>query len=107
METGVNSTWRENGQYSGDFHGYTVNGLKYISPAGEVGWHITSWPMQEPIHSFWVQGSIFYQADIEVDEFLAGLYSANIHEQVEDVEQAEQKAVLAAIELWAGSPDLH
>jgi hypothetical protein len=101
MESGVNSQWRVNKRFVCNRDGYSIKGLKYVSPDGEVGWHITSWPRGKDL-GHWVRNGTFHSVDIEVDEFRAGISPANISEQTEDVEQAERKAVLAAIESWGG-----
>ena len=50
---------REEKRFQGIHGNYIVEGIKYIGPHGEIGWHTTSWPNDNPIHHYWVVGSDF------------------------------------------------
>lgn len=99
MQEGLNSGWRRGKVHRGAFGGYAVQGFRYMSPTGAVGWQTTSWPMRDPVHSFWVCGEEFYEADVRVAAAWGRIYQIDISERL-TVDPAERKAVLEAIEAW-------
>jgi len=96
--------------YKGVFGDYIVYGFKYVGHLGEGGWHTTSWLYANPIHDFWVVGSIFRHISINISDSQFGIRnSMTIGEIVEDVDDAERQAVLEAIQHWEkdGEHDHH
>jgi hypothetical protein len=105
MQQGLDTGWRRGRVHRGAFNGYAVQAFKYVSPTGAVGWQTTSWPMKDPVHLFWVSGGEFYEADVRVARTWGRIYQIDINERL-DVDLAERKAVLEAIEAW-GNADRH
>jgi hypothetical protein len=100
MSDGMNRGWRQHGRFAGQFGAYTVQGFKYLSDSGEVGWHTTSWPMRDPVHDFWVSGATFYKVSVYPAGEVSNRQRVEIFEVVEDVNPAEKNAVLEAIWAW-------
>lgn len=70
------------------FGGYAVQGLKDLSEIRDVGWLVWSWPMEDPVHDFWVSGTTLYKVRL------------GIFEVARNVNSAERSAILEAIWTW-------
>jgi hypothetical protein len=56
--------------------------------------------MKDPVHLFGVSSGEFYEADIRVAGSWGRIYQIDINERL-NVDPAERKAVLEAIEFWS------
>jgi hypothetical protein len=65
----------------------------------EKEWVNPNATLKDPVHLFWVSGGEFYEADIRVAGTWGRIYQIDINERF-DVNLAERKAVLEAIEAW-------
>jgi hypothetical protein len=93
--------WTHEKFRKGVYGDFIVYGIKYIGPRGEVGWHTTSWPNNNPIHDFWVIDSTFHHITGHIfDPQFGGRNSFVIGDVVENIDPAEYKAVMDAIEDW-------
>jgi hypothetical protein len=100
MAEELNRGWKQSGHFSGIFDEYVVQGFKYVGPTGEVGWHTASWPTGDPIHNFWVCEGKFYRIGVRLAALRSTGPVIEIFEPSDDLNLAEQSAVLAAIETW-------
>jgi hypothetical protein len=93
--------------YKGTYGDFCVLGIKQSGPHGEVGWHTTSWrhnrswKTDNRSHDYWVLDSTFRNIRGHIfDPQFGGRNSFVIGDLVEDIDPAERKAVMDAIEAW-------
>jgi hypothetical protein len=104
MQEGLMRSWKPIYRRTGTFEGYTVMGLRYEDPTGEIGWHTTSWSNQhpDPVHDYWVAGNVFYSVS-----FHYFYYGSNTRIEIFGplfgIDAGERSAVLTAISEWKKS----
>ena len=96
MREGLTKNWTKLQRCAGSFNGYAVTGFQFQAPDGEIGWFITAWPHQDPIHDYWVHGNKFYNVTPHLDP----RSKFEIFDEVKKLDPAEKKAILEAIEEW-------
>jgi hypothetical protein len=101
MDIGTMEQWtREDGLYKAEHGGYFVTGTRYFGPRGEIGWHTSSYPFENPIHAFFVVDSVFQNIAMRIENSWNGHPSFNLLGVAENVSEAEHNAVLGAIKIW-------
>jgi len=92
--------WEPQISRTGTFSGYSVQAIKYRSERGDVGWHTTSWPLRDPIHSFWIENGAFHSVRIYFSAYSTGRTIIEIFGIIENIDTEERNAVLEAIAEW-------
>jgi hypothetical protein len=100
MQDGMHRGWVQVGRFSGIFSGYTVQGFKYAGDGGEVGWHTSSWPMRDPIHTSWVSGTDFYKVKVHPPGDISNRQVVEILGLNSEIEPEERSATFEAIKAW-------
>jgi hypothetical protein len=89
------------GRFSGNYNDHTVQGFKYLSPTGEVGWQTTSWPnLRDIIHNFWVSGTTLYRFGVHPAQSVLSGQPIEIEGEAANVDPMERRAIFKAIEDW-------
>lgn len=97
MQEGLTRNWVKKMRRAGVFGTYTVTGFQYENELGEVGWHITAWPAQGPIHDYWVSGAEFYSMRIHFFYKFTNRTLIEIFEAITGLSSEERATVLQAI----------
>jgi hypothetical protein len=96
--------WENKDRRRGELDSYTVMGVKFENASSfETGWHITSWRSGfDPVHDYWVSHRQFYAVTIHYMYKSSPLNVIEIHQPpvTNQIDEAERKAVLKAIEEW-------
>ena len=93
--------WKQSGRFSGNYNDYSVDGFKYVSPIGEVGWCTTSWPnLRSIIHNFWVSCEKFYKFGVHPVQSIVTRQPIDIINEAVEVDPKERDAILMAIKDW-------
>lgn len=102
MKEGLQRNVKQISSARGTFSGYVVQGFQYESASGELGWNITSWPINDPVHTFWVEDGAFHKTSIHID--WNGHVTVHINDMIRNVDPKERAAVLEAISAWENPP---
>jgi hypothetical protein len=100
MQEGLTKNWTKKMHRRGAFDGWVVIGFQYESQDGEIAWHITAWPMADPIHDFWISGREFYEVSIHYFYQMTNRTLIEIFEPIKNLDAKEREAVLKAIDEW-------
>jgi hypothetical protein len=99
MNDQITKSWGYPTAYRGVFDNFIVHGAKYVAEDGEVAWHTTSWPGENPTHDFWVVNGQFHLASFHYLHQLTNDTRIEAYGVV-DVEPEEKAAILQALAEW-------
>jgi hypothetical protein len=105
MHDELQRNWKKKMHHVGVFKNYSVSGFQYESESLEIGWHITAWPAQGPIHDFWVSGEEFHSMRIHYGYNSTNRTLIEIFGALADVNSDERDAVILAIAKWEEKPE--
>jgi hypothetical protein len=92
--------WSAKGMRVAQFGEWVVYGVRYESEDGELAWHTTSYPNDNPVHDFWVIDGKFRSL---VVHYMYNITYENrfcVGDVVPGVDPDEKDSVLRAIEKW-------
>lgn len=79
---------------------WAVYGVRYESEDGEIAWHTSSYPNDNPIHHFWVMNGALHAVAIHYMYNMTYENRIWIGDVVANVSTDERDAVLQAIAKW-------
>jgi len=101
VEEGLSRGWKQSGRFVGTYNDYVVQGIRFDSPNGEIGWVVASWPiLRSTIHDFWVSDGTLFRFGTHPVQSLLNHQPMEIAEKATNVDPKESKAVLMAVEDW-------
>jgi hypothetical protein len=95
-------------QRSGWFDERRVDGWQYGNQRGKLSWHIRTWPNSgEPIESYWVEGSEFFEVT-RLDLAMNAIPMNRIEtgRRIVEMDAGKRDAILKAIAEWEKPPNV-
>ncbi len=85
---------------SGIFENYSVFGFQFRVPGGDTAWMTTSWPQQDPVHTFWIRGGQFYLVSNHMGVGGSDYSLIETHGLATDIDPDEARVLRKAIKTW-------